>query len=104
MEEARGRVAKALGARPEECSFTARGSESDNWALKGVAFANRTRGNHIVTSKIEHHAVLSPCQWLEKQGFTVTYLPVREKKAPMNTGKNPNASPLSARKRTDPER
>ncbi|HUK39138.1 MAG TPA: cysteine desulfurase NifS [Methanomicrobiales archaeon] len=76
VEAARGRVAKALGARADEIYFTAGGSESDNWALKGVAFANRKKGTHIITSKIEHHAVIHPCQWLEKQGFEVTCLPV----------------------------
>ncbi|WP_282570142.1 cysteine desulfurase NifS [Methanoculleus sp. 7T] len=78
VEEARTRVATALGAGPEEIFFCAGGSEADNWAIKGVASALRKRGGHIVTSAIEHHAVLHTCRALEKQGFSVTYLPVDE--------------------------
>lgn len=78
LEEARRTVASLLGAKPNEIYFTSGGSESDNWAIKGAAFANRAKGNHIITSAIEHHAVLHTCQWLEKQGFEVTYLPVDE--------------------------
>ncbi len=78
LEEARGKVAGALGAKPQEIYFTSGGSESDNWAIKGAAFGNRKKGNHIITSQIEHHAVLHTCAWLEKQGFEVTYLPVDE--------------------------
>lgn len=78
LEASRRQVADILGCKPQEVYFTSGGSESDNWAIKGVAFANRKRGNHIITSSIEHHAVLHTCQWLEKQGFTVTYLPVDE--------------------------
>ena len=75
IENARRQVMKALNiAHPQEVYFTAGGTESDNWAVKGVALA-RGRG-HIVTTAIEHHAVLHACQWLEKQGFDVTYLPV----------------------------
>ena len=78
LEEARRKVADILGAKPAEIYFTSGGSESDNWAIKGAAFANRNKGNHIITTQIEHHAVLHTCQWLEKQGFEVTYLPVDE--------------------------
>ena len=78
LEEARRQVASVLNCKPQEIYFTSGGSESDNWAIKGTAFANRRKGGHIITSAIEHHAVLHTCQWLEKQGFTVTYLPVDE--------------------------
>ena len=78
VDAARKQVAQAIGAQPTEIYFTAGGSESDNWAIKGTAFAKRDKGNHIITTAIEHHAVLHTCQWLEKQGFQVTYLPVDE--------------------------
>ena len=78
VDQARETIARALGARPEEIYFTAGGTESDNWALKAAAEFYRKKGNHIITTKIEHHAVLHSCQWLEKQGFEVTYLNVDE--------------------------
>lgn len=78
VEEARGRVAAAIGASPEEIFFTASGTEADNWAVKGVAAASGKKGDHIVTSSIEHHAVLHTCRALEKRGCRVTYLPVDE--------------------------
>ncbi|MDO6354341.1 cysteine desulfurase NifS [Caloramator sp. CAR-1] len=78
IEDAREKVAKALNALPDEIFFTGGGSEADNWAIKGVAFANKDKGNHIITTKIEHHAVLHACEYLEKHGFEVTYLDVDE--------------------------
>lgn len=76
MDRSRERVAKALCAEPSEIYFTGGGSEADNWAIKGIALANHNKGNHIITTCIEHHAVLHACQYLEKHGFKVTYLPV----------------------------
>jgi len=73
---ARESVALLLGCFPDEVFFTSGGSESDNWAIKGVAAALRKKGNHLITSKIEHHAVLNACKYLEKQGYEVSYLPV----------------------------
>ena len=74
----REKIAKTLGANPEEIYFTAGGSESDNWALKATAEAYKEKGNHIITTKIEHHAILHTGEWLEKHGFEVTYVDVDE--------------------------
>ena len=76
IDDARQKVAIALGANSDEIYFTGGGSESDNWALKGIVYANSDKGNHIITTKIEHPAVLHTCEYLEKHGYTVTYLPV----------------------------
>ena len=78
INEARIDIANAIGCDAKEVYFTASGSESDNWAIKGYAFANKNKGNHIISSAIEHHAVLHTLEYLEKQGFEVTYLPVDE--------------------------
>ena len=74
VENARKKVASAIGADPREILFTSGGSESDNLAVKGTAFALRDKGDHIITTAIEHPAVLNACRWLEKQGFSVTYV------------------------------
>ena len=76
VEHAREEVARAIGANRSEVYFTSGGTESDNWAVKGMARAAAKRGRHIVTSSIEHHAVLHSCRALEREGFEVTYLPV----------------------------
>jgi cysteine desulfurase len=76
VEEARAEVARAIGARPSEIVFTSGATEADNLAILGVALASQERGRHIITSAIEHHAVLEPCRWLARWGYEVTYVPV----------------------------
>ena len=76
IEKSRRQVSELINCNPHEIYFTGSGSESDNTALKGFAYANRERGNHIITSKIEHHAILETCETLEKQGFEVSYINV----------------------------
>lgn len=78
LTEARGKVSFAIGADEKEIFFTSGGSEADNWAIKGVALKNKNKGNHIITTTVEHHAVLHTCEFLEKQGLKVTYVPVDE--------------------------
>ena len=78
IEEARAKVASLIGAQDEEIVFTSGGTEADNFALKGIAYANENKGNHIITTPIEHHAILETCHLLEGKGFRVTYLPVDE--------------------------
>src|SRR4030042_1779589 len=75
-ERARSKVAALIGAKSEEIVFTGSGTEADNFAVKGVALSRQTKGNHIIISSIEHHAVLETCKFLGKQGFSITYLPV----------------------------
>lgn len=76
IEDSRKRIAEIMGAQPEEIYFTSGGSESDNWVIKNVAGENKNRGKHLITSKIEHHAVLRSCQYLEQLGYELTYLDV----------------------------
>lgn len=76
VEEARQKLASLIGAQAEEIVFTSGGTEADNLAIRGVAYANERRGNHIITTALEHHAVLETCKFLEERGFKVTYLPV----------------------------
>lgn len=78
INEAREKISQVIGAKPNEIYFTAGGSEADNWAIKETYEAYKEKGNHIITTKVEHHAVLHTCQWLEKQGAKVTYLDVDE--------------------------
>lgn len=78
VDNARAQVAKAINCDPNEVYFTGGGSEADNWAIKGIVTAHMKKGNHIITTKIEHHAVLHTCEFLEKFGFEVTYLDVNE--------------------------
>ena len=78
IEIARKKVAELISCQPKEIYFTSCGSESDNMALKGIAYANKEKGNHIITSKIEHPAILNSCKTLEKQGYKITYLNVDE--------------------------
>jgi cysteine desulfurase len=76
VEDAREKVSSFLGVKPAEIVFTSGGTESNNFAIKGIAWGNRKKGNHIITSAIEHHAVMEPCHFLEREGFEVTFLPV----------------------------
>ena len=78
VEEAREKVSKLINCKVEEIIFTSGGTEADNYAIIGTAMANKHKGNHIITSAIEHHAVLDTCEYLKKQGFEITYLPVYE--------------------------
>ena len=73
LEMARAKVAKAIGAEPNEIYFTSGGTEANNWAIKGIARANKARGNHIITSQIEHPSVLESCKELEREGFKVMF-------------------------------
>jgi cysteine desulfurase len=76
LDHSRAQIASYIGAKPEEIIFTSGGTEANNFAVKGIAFANRQKGNHIIVSAIEHDCILNACKWLEEQGFYITYLPV----------------------------
>ncbi len=76
MTEAREKVANLIGSKADEIVFTGSGTEADNYAIQGIAYANQDKGKHIITTPLEHHAVLDTCHWMEKRGFDVTYLPV----------------------------
>ncbi len=78
ISDARDVIASVINAKGDEIYFTSGGSESDNWALKGIAWAYRNKGRHIITTKIEHHAILHSCEWLEKEGYDITYIDVDE--------------------------
>ena len=78
MEESREQIALLIGAKPNEIYFTSGGTESDNWALIGTAQMQKDKGNHIITTKIEHHAILNTCRYLEEKGIKITYLDVDE--------------------------
>ena len=78
VENSRDKIAEIINAKSKEIFFTGSGSEADNWALKGIAYGNKAKGNHIITSKIEHQGILHTCEYLERQGFEVTYLDVDE--------------------------
>ena len=92
IDDARAVVAGHLGAQPNEIFFTSGGTEADNWAIKGIAAALKEKGNHVITTNIEHHAVLHPCQYLEKQGYEVTYLEVNaDGWSPLNRWKRRSA-------------
>jgi len=78
LTRAREKVANLIGANIDEIVFTSGGTEADNYAVQGTAYANQNKGNHIISTPIEHHAVLDTCRWMEKRGFEVTYLPVDE--------------------------
>ncbi len=90
IEKAREQVARVINADTKEIYFTGCGSESDNLAIKGIAYANKAKGNHIITSKIEHHAVIDTCKTLEKEGFRVTYLGV-DREGKINLGELENS-------------
>ena len=93
VAKARKQIADVIGAKKEEIYFTAGGSESDNWALKATFEAYKNKGNHIITTKIEHHAILHTCEYLEKRGAKITYVDVDENGMITDTPPTPNNKP-----------